>query len=207
MGKLNVYTVVVGFLETNCYLATDDSGREAVVVDPGADAGRILKHIEKMKLHPNYILLTHGHHDHTGGVSDTQRALRVPVLLHEKEADFIRVPAAGRARFEQGAPAAKPYLTLRDGDEIAFGAARLKTLFTPGHTPGGVCFLDAASGIALTGDTLFNDGVGRTDFPGGDARALDNSIRTKLLVLPDETAIYPGHGPSSTIGRERSCFE
>ena len=206
MPKLNIYPVVVGFLQTNCYLVADESGRDAVVIDPGAKSSAIMKNIDRMKLNPKYILLTHGHHDHTGGVADLKRELVVPVLLHEEESDFIRVAASDREPFDPAADSSKPYLTLRDEDEIVFGAARLKTLHTPGHTPGGVCFLEADAGVAFTGDTLFNDGVGRTDFPGGSAQALDNSIRSKLLVLPDDTVIFPGHGPSSTIGRERRYF-
>ena len=202
---MNVYIVVVGMLETNCYLAVSDPGHEAVVIDPGAQGGRIMQSVEKMKLKVEYVLLTHGHHDHTGALSEVRQTLDVPVLLHEKEADYMKIKAAEQARYEPGkkSPA---FLTLKDGDEIAFGAVRLKTLHTPGHTPGGACYLAAGENICFTGDTLFNDGVGRTDFAGGDSRALSSSIRTKLMALPDGITIYPGHGPSSTIGRERKYF-
>ena len=202
---MNVYTIVVGFLQTNCYLAVSAPGPEAVVIDPGAQGGRILKEIEKANLKIEYILLTHGHFDHTRGLKEVRRALNVPVLAHEKEAEFMKVKAAERARYEPGVRSPM-FLTLREGDEIAFGPERLKALHTPGHTPGGACYLAAGGDICFTGDTLFSDGVGRTDFAGGDARALDGAIRTKLLTLPDATRIYPGHGPASTIGREKRYF-
>ncbi|MFA6448376.1 MAG: MBL fold metallo-hydrolase [bacterium] len=200
---MNVYTIVVGMLQTNCYLAV--SGTDAVVIDPGAQGGKILKSIDNANLNVAYIMLTHGHFDHTRGLKEVRGALQVPILVHEKEADFMKLKAAERARYETGlkTPA---FLELREGDEISFGTGRLKTLHTPGHTPGGACFLAAEENVCFTGDTLFNDGVGRTDFPGGDARALADSIRSKLMTLPGEIKIYPGHGPSSTIGRERKYF-
>jgi hydroxyacylglutathione hydrolase len=190
-------------LQTNCYLAV--SGTDAVVIDPGAQGGKILKSIDNMHLRVSYIILTHGHFDHTRGLKEVRGTLQVPILVHEKEADFMKLKTSERARFAPGldSPA---YLTLEDGDEIVFGASRLKTLATPGHTPGGASFLAVGENICFTGDTLFNDGVGRTDFPGGNARTLADSIRAKLMSLPDETKIYPGHGPSSTIGIERKYF-
>ncbi|HOC92960.1 MAG TPA: MBL fold metallo-hydrolase [bacterium] len=200
---MDVYTIVVGFLETNCYVATNGGG-DAVIIDPGANPDRILEFISKRSLRVSRVLLTHGHNDHIGGIESIMRALNPQVLLQEKEADFIGLPPAGRRRFDP-ADAAPGFALLKDGDEIPLGDIRIKAFHTPGHTPGGACFL--ADSVCFTGDTLFNDGVGRTDFEGGSHKSIIQSIKSKLLSLDDDVKIYPGHGPSSTIGRERRYFQ
>lgn len=198
-----IRTVIVGFLETNCYLLSGADSGDALVVDPGGDPGKILKAIEQKNLNVKAILLTHGHHDHTGAIDGVREKFKVPVLLHEQEADFMRVAAADRARF--GESGEKKYALLKDGDVIDLAGLSVKVLFTPGHTPGGVCFLSGST--CVTGDTLFQDGVGRSDFPGGDEATLQSSIRQKLMTLPDDTRIFPGHGAASTIGIERKYFD
>ncbi len=204
-NRMDVRIAVVGYLDTNCYIVTDGANREAVIIDPGADASSVLKHIEKNKLDVKAILITHGHNDHIGALHELNRKLQVPMLIHEKEADYARIPQSDRKPFAPG-ETSTAFLTLKDGDEVRFGDSVLKTLHTPGHTPGGVCFYSINDRICFSGDTLFSDGVGRTDFEGGDSRALMNSIKTKLLTMPDNVKIYPGHGPSSTIGAERRYF-
>jgi glyoxylase-like metal-dependent hydrolase (beta-lactamase superfamily II) len=200
---MDVYTIVVGFLETNCYVAAN-GGSEAVIIDPGANADRIVDFVTKRELRVSRVLLTHGHNDHIGGIEHIMRALNPQVLLHEKEADFVGLPSAGRRPFDP-ADCAPGFALVKDGDEIPFGDIRIRAFHTPGHTPGGACFL--ADSVCFTGDTLFNDGVGRTDFEGGSHKSLLKSINTKLLSLDDNVKIYPGHGPSSTIGRERRYFQ
>ena len=197
-----IRTVVVGFLETNCYLISEKETGDAVVVDPGGDPEKIFSAIRTKNLNIKYIILTHGHHDHIGALHELRDKFRVPILLHRVEADFMNVPQKERGPFSAGN--GDIFLVLEEGDEIPVGGGKLKVLHTPGHTPGGACFLNGK--VCVTGDTLFCDGVGRTDFEGGSADALMSSIRDKLLVLPDDTKIFPGHGPSSTIGRERRYF-
>lgn len=197
-----IRTVVVGFLETNCYLVSAGESGDAAVVDPGADAPKIMVALEQKNLTPRAILLTHGHYDHTGAIKELVEKFNIPILLHEKEADFMSISEAERARY--GEDGGKKYQLLQDGDIIKIGDLELKTIATPGHTPGGVCFLSGSS--CVTGDTLFQDGVGRSDFPGGDERVLQQSIREKLMTLPDDTRIFPGHGDASTIGIERKYF-
>lgn len=197
-----IRTVIVGFLETNCYLLSGADSGDALVVDPGGDAEKILKAIAQKNLNVKAILLTHGHYDHTDAIKAVKEKHDVPILLHEQEADFMRIGAADRARYGEGS--AKKYALLKDGDVIELAGFPLKVLFTPGHTPGGVCYLSGST--CVTGDTLFQDGVGRSDFPGGDEATLQKSIREKLMTLPDDTRIFPGHGPASTIGIERKYF-
>jgi len=197
-----VRTVVVGFLQTNCYLVSEDKTGEALIIDPGSDAGKIKKAIRQKELTPVKILLTHGHHDHTGAMRDLMNEYGIPVLLHEEEAKFMNIP---KSEFSDHADEGDTvYRILHDGDEVELGSMKLKVLFTPGHTPGGVSY--SANNTCFTGDTLFCDGVGRTDFEGGSQQQLMGSIRAKLMVLPGEVRIFPGHGPSSTIGRESRYF-
>lgn len=197
-----IRTVIVGFLETNCYLLSGGDGGDALVADPGADVEKILKAVEQKKLDIKGILLTHGHYDHTGAIEKIREKYNVPVILHELEADFMHIAEGDRCMYGSGE--GKKYELLKDGDVINCADMSLKVIFTPGHTPGGVCFLSGAT--CITGDTLFQDGVGRSDFPGGDGATLQKSIREKLMTLPDDTRIFPGHGPASTIGIERKYF-
>jgi hydroxyacylglutathione hydrolase len=199
---MKMKTVVVGYLETNCYLVADNSG-DALVIDPGAAPERILGEIDHHQFLPRAILLTHSHSDHTGGLDGVQRAFNLPVLLHSAEARFLNLPKEKLRRYD-GSLDSPGFITLEDGDTIAIGSLNMKVIFTPGHTPGGICIL--SENHLYSGDTLFEDGVGRTDFDGGSEPELQKSIREKLLILPDATYVHPGHGPSTTIGRERPSF-
>lgn len=181
MGKvLKIKTFVVGPLETNCYLVFDDSG-SAVLIDPGFYDDGPARFIKKEKLNLNYIINTHGHPDHIGA----NKRFEAPVLIHELDMHLLKGPAS----------------VLKDKDRMRVGGLDFEVIHTPGHTPGSICLKTGK--ILFTGDTLFCEGVGRTDLANGNGNALMNSIRKKIMDLADDTIVYPGHGPSTTIGHER----
>jgi glyoxylase-like metal-dependent hydrolase (beta-lactamase superfamily II) len=198
--KPQIETLVVGPLMTNCYII--GSAGEGAVIDAAAEPDRIKKRIDSMDLEVRYHLLTHGHLDHRQGLNELMEMYPAPLCYHEGE-DEIREGAKLRSA-EFGLkwyefPNADKFLD--DGDTLPLGDIEIQVLHTPGHSPGGLTFL--IEGAAFTGDCLFAQGVGRTDFPGGDWDILMKSIKKKLYVLDDDTVIYPGHGPVSTIGVEK----
>jgi hydroxyacylglutathione hydrolase len=195
-------SVVVGPLMVNCYVLGCENSREGVVVDPGDDTDRILDAVSRHGLKVVAVINTHGHFDHTGGNQRVITETGAGLLIHELDAPMLARAVDTAAMFgltAENSPPPSRFLT--EGEFVAFGEYRLRVLHTPGHTLGG-CSLHL-EGMVFTGDTLFADSVGRTDFPGGSSVALGKSIREKLLILPDDTIVYPGHGPSTTIGRER----
>jgi len=197
-------TIVVGHLAVNCFVLGCESTKEAVIVDPGDDAGRILEFVKKKGLTVKYVINTHGHFDHIGANGQVIAATGAPLLVHEADTTFLSRAADVAVMYGLKAEnSPQPADFLRDGMTISFGSCSMKVLHTPGHTPGGCCLYLESEGKVITGDTLFADSVGRTDFPGSSHEALIDGIRKKLLVLPDETVVYPGHGPSSSIGHER----
>ena len=197
-------TVVVGPLGVNCFVLGCEETKEGIVVDPGADADRVLAVVKRLGLTIGQVINTHGHFDHVGGNRRLIEATGAKLLIHEADAYFLSRAvdvAAAYGLATENSPAPDGF--LQDGMVITFGTHQLKVLHTPGHTPGGCCLYLESEGKVITGDTLFADGVGRTDFPGSSHQALIDSIRDQLMTLPDETRAYPGHGPSTTIGHER----
>ncbi len=197
-------TLAVGPLACNCTIFGDESTREAFVVDPGDQAGRILSRLAAHGLATKAIVLTHGHIDHVGAVAELRRATGAPVYLNEH--DFATYSQIGAQAAWLGMEA--PELAdidgrLGDGDTLQLGSTRFTVLHTPGHTPGSVALWAASEQLLVSGDTLFRESIGRTDLPGGDARRILVSIRQKLLPLPDETVVIPGHGPETTMGHEK----
>jgi glyoxylase-like metal-dependent hydrolase (beta-lactamase superfamily II) len=178
-----------GELRENCYLFWCEKTLEAAVIDPGDRAEYIISRIRDGRLKVRYILLTHGHHDHIGAVAAVQAATGATIAIHHLE------PRPQHAGWYDQA------IKLEDGQEIRIGLEKLKVLHTPGHTPGGVCFL--TEGAVFSGDTLFHTDVGYSNFPGGNFADLERSIREKLYVLDESTAVYPGHEESTTIGEEK----
>lgn len=194
--------VIVGGLETNCYLVYCPGTKECAVVDPGAEPDKIIPFIAEAELRPVLLINTHGHIDHIGANRDIKDKYHVPLLIHAGDKDLLGKMQNLELSLFLGAQDSPPAdRLLADGEEIAIGNGRLRVLHTPGHTPGSICLL--GDGFLLSGDTLFFEGVGRTDLPGGSQRQIEASIRNKLMVLPEDTVVLPGHGPLTTIGQER----
>ena len=203
MGKLTIQTFAVMPFDENCYVVSDDTG-EGVVIDPGGMAKEILSYIREEKLSIKAVLDTHGHCDHIGANDAIRDATEAPLYIHKEDAAMISDMRLNLSAFMGFKVISRPAEhLLSEGDKISFGQSELEGIHTPGHTKGGVCFV--SEGVAFTGDTLFAGSIGRSDFPGGSEVELIGNIKKKLLVLPDETKVYSGHGPSSEIGWERKC--
>lgn len=197
---MKIYKVVVGELATNCYIVSSDK-ENAFVIDPGDDVGKIKEVIAKNKLHVRFIVNTHGHIDHIRGNAD----LGLPLYVHEKEADMVSNPAKNlmSAFFGTFKPVV-PERLLKDGDTVALDELEFKVIHTPGHTLGCICLSN--DNVLFSGDTLFKDGIGRTDFPGSSLKQMQGSLK-KLLHLKDSIVVYPGHGPETTIADELHHFK
>ncbi|MBN1504808.1 MAG: MBL fold metallo-hydrolase [Candidatus Eisenbacteria bacterium] len=194
--------MVVGQMDTNCYILGCDATGEGAVIDPGGDADAIKSAIEDMGLTIRVILNTHGHVDHMAANAEMKRATGAELAIHEFDAGMLTDPVANLSSSAFGpvvSPA--PDRLLAEGDTVKVGTLVLNVLHTPGHTQGGICLL--GRGYVFTGDTLFAGSVGRSDFPGGDHTVLIHSVRTRLLCLADTTIVLPGHGPNTTIGNEK----
>lgn len=197
---------MVGPLQVNCYLVACEQTAEALVVDPGDQAGDILRALEEDGLQVVKILGTHTHWDHVMAVSEVREASGAPYLIHRAElAGLSQMQARARAMLGVDLPP-PPAVDgfLDEGDVVSVGNCSLRVLHTPGHSPGSLSFTDGRS-VVLCGDALFAGSIGRTDLPGGDTETLLRSIREKLLTLPDSVHVLPGHGPPTTVGRERAA--
>ena len=199
-----IKSLETGMLAANCYLVACEETREAVIIDPGGSAGDIKEKIEQLDLQVKAIINTHGHYDHIGANGQMKELTGAPIMLHEKDLKVYKNPAGkGLSLFVKNAPPPDEY--IREGDVITFGEQELKVMETPGHTPGGISLLAKNQQTAVfTGDTLFNLSIGRTDLAGGSFEEIIDSIKKKILPLPDSAAVYPGHGPASTVGQERA---
>ena len=199
IGKL-----VVGEVETNCYLLKhDEGGNEAVLIDPGDEAERILAALKKQGAELKAIFITHGHYDHTGAVLTIKNAFPSAALYAlEAEKELIENPSLN-ASFLEGA-AISPDVYLKDGEVLELIGKKIRVIASPGHTAGSMCLYLEEDGMLFAGDTIFFSGYGRTDLPTGDADKMYHSLEMLLTGLPEETKVYPGHGPATTIGRERS---
>jgi hydroxyacylglutathione hydrolase len=197
-------TMQVGPLAVNCYIVGDERTREVIVIDPGGDVRDIVSALAQARARVVAIVLTHAHFDHVMGVAGLKQETGAPLLVGAAEAPILSTAKGQAAFFGLAIPAPPPPdRWLNEGQAIRAGALELKVIATPGHTPGGVCLWGEKEGILFSGDTLMRGGIGRTDFPGGSMEALLVSIRTKLLTLPPETIVYPGHGMVTTIGEEK----
>lgn len=195
-------TIIVGVLETNCYLVYCSETLACAVVDPGAEPHKILHLIKRKALNPVVILNTHGHVDHIGANKDIKERFNIPLCIHRSDKYMLEnVHQSEMSFFLEAKESPSPDRYLEDGERIQIGKSFLQVIHTPGHSPGSVSFL--GDGFLLSGDTLFYGGVGRTDFPGGSWQELEYSIKNKILTMPDETIILPGHGPSTSVGQEK----
>lgn len=194
-----IKTIPVGPLESNCYVMADEETKQAIIVDPGDEPDMILEQAEGLKV--LYIVLTHAHFDHIGAVNDIKEATGAEVALHEADSQIYE-SAKEHAAFWGFTlePPAPPDILLHEGDELLVGGLSFAVIHTPGHSPGSICLY--TDGTVITGDTLFAGSVGRTDLPGGDIKQMKKSFR-RLLSLPDDTTVLPGHGSSTTIGIEK----
>jgi len=196
-------TLVVGMFQSNCYIVGDDSSRESMIIDPGDEAGRILATVARLGLAVKVIAVTHAHVDHVGALQEVAEATGARVAMHAEAFRSSRADAA-LTRLLLGAsarPFAEPAAYVGDGDKLKVGALAFEVLFCPGHAFGHICLY--GQGVVFTGDALFAGSIGRFDLPGGDGKLLLRGIRDKLLTLPEETAVLPGHGSASTIGEEK----
>jgi hydroxyacylglutathione hydrolase len=203
---MKIDCLTLGAFQTNCYiLRANEATKDCLIIDTGLEAGGLVDFLEIHRLNPVAVVLTHGHADHIAGLAELRRRFQeIKVYIHKLDAgmltgekDNLSSMAGVSFNFE---PA---NFLLEQGDVINQANTKLDVLHTPGHTPGGICLYSKTDGIVFVGDTLFADSVGRTDMPGGSGLQLIKSIKQKLCTLPDETVVYPGHGPQTTIAKEK----
>ncbi len=196
---MHIDIIPVGSMQANCYIISSGRTKNAIVIDPGADYDKIRALLKKKKISPKLIIHTHGHIDHI----QADQEFNLPVYIHRTEAEFLSNPDKNLSNF-LGLPfeLKAEIRPVDDQDMIRLDDLTAEVIHTPGHTPGGICL--KIEGNIFTGDTLFNGGVGRTDFPGASHQQLIDSIRRRLLDYPDNTLVYPGHGPKTTIGQEKT---
>ena len=203
MVPMKIQQYVVSVCATNCYFAINDDTKEVLIIDPGASAKQLAEKVKEHGLTPAGILLTHGHFDHAGAAAELAQLLDVKIYAHEAEQETLETPSLNLSGWEGKAELYHADVYLKDEQELELAGFKVRVLFTPGHTVGGCCYYFVEQGAVFSGDTLFESSVGRTDFPKGSASQLIRAINEKLMILPEETAVYPGHGDMTSIGMER----
>ncbi len=199
---LNLKRLSVGPLSSNCYILWEDTDKNAIIIDPGDDKEKIIKCIDREELKVKYIILTHAHYDHLNATDDIRKYTGAKVAIHRLDAAGLTDKTVSLAAYTgYGEVQGEADILLEDGDKLFTGSIEAKIIHTPGHSVGGICVL--VNNILFSGDTLFKQSIGRSDFPGGNLHELILSIRTKLYILPDDTHVYPGHGLSTTIAAEK----
>lgn len=210
MQKLLVKTLIVGQLQTNCYILRDPISKSALVIDPGDDADYIQQTLQDWNVAPTHLLATHGHFDHIMAAYELQQAYHIPFCIHQKDrflVDRMHESAKYFLKYDVVEPAPKIDMTLTNTSIITIGAFKLRVIETPGHTPGSVCLYEKSQKLLFSGDTLFAGGaVGRTDFTYSSSQQLDKSLM-HLLSFPQELSVLPGHGEQTTIEAERKIHQ
>lgn len=204
MEKIRIKTMVLGPVQTNCYIVNVAENKEAVVIDPADRAEKIYNYLTENDLECKKILLTHGHFDHITAAKNLKKLTGAEIYAHENEKSLLKDPdlnASARMGYEISI---EPDCLLKDNEEFEAAGLTWQVIYTPGHTGGGVCYYLKNEGVLFSGDTLFYESIGRTDFPTGNLQKLMESVKNRLFVLPDETKVYPGHGWSTTIEHEKS---
>lgn len=203
MAELKVRHLVVGAVATNCYLAENIKTKEAIIIDPGDSAERIAKQLTQDEMKPVAILLTHGHFDHTMAAKELAEHYQIKIYAHQKEKETLEIPEINLSGMLGTKIAFYADVYFKEGDILDLAGFQIQVFHTPGHTLGGVCYYLKEEKVLFSGDTLFCQSVGRTDFPTGSSSTLIRSIKEKLMPLPDDTMVYTGHEDLTKIGMER----
>lgn len=199
---MQVLRIPAGIYAANCYLVYDEQAKEGIVIDPGGDVDDIISKIEELGLMIKYIVLTHGHGDHIAGVEELKAHTKAEVAIHKEDEPLIKDGTKNlSSMMAMGTVEFAPDILLEEGDKLTFGNLEAYVIHTPGHTPGGICL--KIEDNLFSGDTLFAGSIGRTDFEYSSFEDIMYSIKQKLLTLPDETKVYPGHGPATTLKMEK----
>lgn len=203
MAGLRVEQYVVGQVMTNCYFAVNEDTMEVLVIDPGDSGNRLIAKIRQENLIPVAVLLTHGHFDHAMAAGEIAEEFGIPIYAHEEEKEVLETPAINLSGMIGRRDMYHADQFVKDGDVLNLAGFTIQVMHTPGHTKGGCCYYIEKEQAVFSGDTLFNQSVGRSDFPGGSASVLLKSIQEKLMPLPGQVKVYPGHNDVTTIGWER----
>ena len=200
---MKIEKFVTGIISTNCYLVINEETKQTVVIDPAGCPSYLMGHMKSEGLQVEAILLTHGHFDHIMGIDDLRREFPVPVYVHEGDRETLLDPALNLSSSYTNGYTFDGADYIRDGQRLELAGFSFQVIHTPGHTPGGVCYYLESEGVLFSGDTLFQNSVGRTDFPNSSMSDLIRSLREKVMKLPDDVKVYPGHMGETTIGHER----
>lgn len=200
---MKVEKFVTGIISTNCYLVINEDTKQSVVIDPAACPSYLMSHIKSEGLKIEAILLTHGHFDHIMGIDGFLSEFDVPVYVHEEDADAMEDPVLNQSSTYTSGYTFGKARYLRDRQTLELAGYTFQVIHTPGHTKGGCCYYVASEGVLFSGDTLFQNSVGRTDFVNSSTSDLVHSVREKLFLLPDDTMVYPGHMGETKIGHEK----